>query len=184
MENYNGFSLWPSNRLQFASFLIMLALCLGGLVYYVGYAPDNHRRAISTLVATPDGKENLYTENSYNLGFWTPDQFTQEDMLSSVDPQYEWQRGGSDSKNIEFEEFLLKRCGDHMFGWRRHGIVGVGGSRVKKRGQWWTVTLHDSITPEEFAEKYRAFWNPGSKVYFEVLGRPRRFEPFNKSSEK
>ncbi|MCW1922996.1 hypothetical protein OKA05_10570 [Luteolibacter arcticus] len=183
METQKNSPLWPSTWLQFTSFLIMLAVCLGGLVYYLRFANDHDRRAISMLIATPDGKEPGYTENSYNLGFWTPDELTDEDMANSTDSNYDWQKGSSEDKNLKFEEVLLKRCGDHMLGWRRHPIVGLGGSRTRKHGQWWTVTLHDSITPQDFAEKYKEFWKPRSKVYFEVVGRPHRMEPFSTSSE-
>lgn len=120
-------------------------------------------------LALPEGEE-VARESDREYGFWTPSKDTAKDIQDGSDAPGEkrhWQTLKSvEATNILFGEILsgLKKQRDidwkkkyGIKGWRRTVAYGSG-SKARKDGYWWTMTVGDNFDIHKFATLYAEVW--------------------------
>jgi hypothetical protein len=97
----------------------------------------------------------------YQIQFWTPSAKTKE-----TPGVKDWLKV-DDAMLDAFAETLMN--GHIVKGYSRHEVVGAG-LGVRKIGEWWSATLNDDVTPEQFLTVYSTFWKPGTdSTYMEIM---------------
>jgi hypothetical protein len=120
-------------------------------------------------LSLPDGKE-VARESDREYGFWTPSKDTAKDIQDGSDAPGEkrhWQTLKSvESTNILFGEILSGRKKHRDVDWKKaYGIKGWrrtvaygSGSKARKDGYWWTMTVGDNFDIHKFATLYAEVW--------------------------
>ena len=181
-DEENQPSYFPKTEVERQSFYILIVAVLvvifGLAIIYVN-ASSAARNDINNLVSffSNDDKPTA-NEDQYQIKLWTPTEATLIDLnkhykKDGIPNKYTWQTTGTEAKTKLFIDHLFKDFGEtNITGLRIYEVSGYGASRVKKRGNWWVITFEQGIKPESVYSSYREFWEPGSKIYMEVFGKP------------